>query len=65
MLAAVRFVPLGQTEGQAILADLQPLIRQVAAGAALADLDDLGSGAIRGDLAAMRHETMEVRIFRT
>ncbi len=64
-LAAVRFVPLGQTEGQRMLASLHPLIRLVAAEAAKADLDDIGSGAIRGDLAAMRHETMDVRIFRT
>jgi urease accessory protein len=65
MLAAVRFVPLGQTEGQRMLAELQPLIRRMAAEAAVAGIDDIGSGAIRGDLAAMRHETMDVRIFRT
>lgn len=65
MLAAVRFVPLGQTEGQRVLTELQPLIRRLAAEAAVAGIDDIGSGAIRGDLAAMRHETMDVRIFRT
>jgi urease accessory protein len=64
-LAAVRFVPLGQTEGQRILAELQPLVRRIAAEAVGAGIDDIGSGAIRGDLAAMRHETMDVRIFRT
>jgi urease accessory protein len=64
-LAAVRFVPLGQTEGQRILAELQPLVRRIAAEAVRAGIDDIGSGAIRGDLAAMRHETMDVRIFRT
>ncbi len=64
-LAAVRFVPLGQTEGQALLAALHPLIRAVATEAATATVDDIGSGAIRSDLAAMRHETMDTRIFRT
>ena len=63
--AGVRFVPLGQTEGQGVLAGLHGLIGAVAAEAALAGLDDLGSGAFRGDLAAMRHETMDTRIFRT
>jgi urease accessory protein len=63
--AAVRFVPLGQTEGQAVLAALHPVILQVAAGAAQAGIDQIGSGAFRSDLAAMRHETMDVRIFRT
>jgi urease accessory protein len=63
--AAVRFVPLGQTEGQAVLAALHPVILQVAAEAAQAGIDQIGSGAFRSDLAAMRHETMDVRIFRT
>jgi urease accessory protein len=63
--AAVRFVPLGQTEGQAVLAALHPVILQVAAEAVQAGLDQIGSGAFRSDLAAMWHETMDVRIFRT
>lgn len=63
--AAVRFVPLGQTEGQAALTALQPLILRLAAGAADAPLDAIGSAAFRADLAAMRHETLDVRIFRT
>lgn len=63
--AAVRFVPLGQTEGQAVLAGLHPLIHDLAERAAKAGLDDLTSGALRADLAAMKHETMGVRIFRT
>ncbi|WP_096786217.1 urease accessory protein UreF [Rhodobacter sp. CZR27] len=62
---AVRFVPLGQTEGQAILAALHPLIEDLAATAAEAPLEAIGSAAFRADLAAMRHETMDVRIFRT
>ena len=63
--AAVRFVPLGQTEGQAVLAALHPVILQVAAKAVQAGIDQIGSGAFRSDLAAMRHEAMDVRIFRT
>jgi len=63
--AGVRFVPLGQTDGQAVLAALHPVILQVAQEATSADIDQIGSGAVRSDLAAMRHETMDVRIFRT
>jgi urease accessory protein len=63
--AAVRFVPLGQTEGQGVLAGLHPLIQNLAAKAATATLDDLASAALQADLASMRHETMPVRIFRT
>ncbi|MCA3487249.1 MAG: urease accessory protein UreF [Rhodobacter sp.] len=63
--AGVRFVPLGQTEGQAVLAALHPVILQVAQDAACAGIDRIGSGALRSDLAGMHHETMNVRIFRT
>ncbi|MBI1218762.1 MAG: urease accessory protein UreF [Rhodobacteraceae bacterium] len=63
--AAVRFVPLGQTEGQQVLAGLHPLILHLAAEAITAPLDAIGSGAFGSDLAAMHHETMDTRIFRT
>ena len=63
--AAVRFVPLGQTEGQQVLAGLHQTIVSCAAAACEASLSDLGSSVLRGDIAAMRHETMDVRIFRT
>jgi urease accessory protein len=60
-----RHVPLGQTEGQAVLSGLAPLIHDLAGRAAEAPLDALGTCALAGDLAALRHETQEVRIFRT
>lgn len=63
--AGVRFVPLGQTEGQAVLAGLHPAILRLADEAALAPLDEIGSAAFGSDLASMRHETMDVRIYRT
>ncbi|GGH45780.1 urease accessory protein UreF [Frigidibacter albus] len=62
---AVRFVPLGQTEGQQVLAALHPVISRIANWAATAGLDDLGSAGFGSDMAAMAHEGMEVRIFRT
>ena len=63
--ACVRFVPLGQTEGQRILEALAPVAHSVAQEAAVAGLEDIGSAAIGADLAAAEHETMEVRIFRS
>ncbi|MBN8291765.1 hypothetical protein JI664_07300 [Rhodobacter sp. NTK016B] len=62
---AVRHVPLGQTEGQTVLARLAPVILALASQAAEATLDDLGGSALAGDLAAFEHETQDVRIFRT
>lgn len=63
--ACVRFVPLGQTEGHAILIALMPLIRRIAAAAETATEADLGGACLRSDLMAMRHETLTTRIFRT
>ena len=62
--AAVRLVPLGQTEGQAVLASLEPLIRTTADEAA-AEGAALWSNCIAGDIAAMRHETLYSKVFRT
>lgn len=66
-LAAVgmRLVPLGQTEGQAIIHVLAPLCQQVAARTAHGNLDALTSTVFRADIAAMKHETQYSRIFRT
>ncbi len=63
--AAVRFVPLGQNAGQQALSALHPLIEALAAECATATTDDITSAALAADLAAMRHETMDVRIFKT
>lgn len=63
--AGIRFIPLGQTEGQQVLAALFPLFDRLAMKAISADLDDLGSIAFLADIASMQHETMTTRIFRT
>ncbi|MBK4217416.1 urease accessory protein UreF [Paracoccus caeni] len=63
--AAVRFMPLGPVEGQAMLFDLQPRLLDVAARAAGASESDLASAAWGADIAAMKHETMTTRIFRS
>ncbi len=63
--AGVRLVPLGQTDGQRVLAALEPVIAATAKRALAASLDDLGSAAFRADLASMRHETQYTRLFRS
>lgn len=62
---AVRFVPLGQTEGQAVLAGLTPAVLRIAADAVDAPLDAIASATLRGDIASALHETLEIRMFRT
>ncbi len=63
--AGVRFIPIGQTDGQRILANLAPLITTLAATYATAPLTDIGTATVAADLASMQHETLPVRIYRT
>ena len=63
--AAVRLVPLGQTDGQRAVAALEPLVAEVAAAAPETPLDELGTATLRLDLASMRHETQYTRLFRS
>lgn len=63
--AAVRLVPLGQTQGQRLMAALEPAVHAVAAEAAVASLDDLASASLCADIASMAHETQYTRLFRS
>ena len=63
--AAQRLVPLGQTDAQAALAGVGPLCARLAAEAAALTRDDLSSAAWAADIAAMRHETLQPRLFRS
>jgi urease accessory protein len=67
--AAQRLVPLGQTDGQRVIAALRGRVETLAARAA--ELDDadplasLGSAAFVAEIASMAHETQYTRLFRT
>jgi urease accessory protein len=63
--AGVRLIPLGQTDGQRVLAALQPTVAETARGALVTALDDIGNATFRADLASMRHETQYTRLFRS
>lgn len=63
--AGVRLVPLGQTDGQRVLAALEQIVESTAARAFAAELDEVGSSAFRSDIASMRHETQYTRLFRS
>lgn len=62
---AVRLVPLGQTDGLKVMAALEPQIAALATTAAKASLAEIGGIAYATDIAQMRHETLEPRIFRS
>jgi len=63
--AAIRLVPIGQTEGQRIIVALSPAITETTDDAMSASLDDIGGCAFLSDIASMRHETQPVRLFRS
>ncbi len=63
--AAVRRVPLGQTDGQRVLAALQPGIEDLAQASLTLGPHDLHSSAFLADIAAMQHETLHSKVFRT
>ncbi len=61
----LRLIPLGQTDGQRLLAALEPAVATTAAEAAQCDVEDLGSAALLADIASMNHETQYSRLFRS
>lgn len=63
--AAVRLVPLGQTDGQRALAALEPLILAAAAAGMERPLAGIGSATPMVEWASMRHETQRTRLFRS
>jgi urease accessory protein len=63
--AGVRLIPLGQTDGLRVLAQVQPSIPGLVGGALDASLDDVGGATIAADIASMRHETQYTRLFRS
>lgn len=62
---AVRLVPIGQTDGLAIMAALEPAIAVLAENCLATSLDDIGTVAYGADIAQMQHETLPTRIFRS
>lgn len=63
--AAVRLVPLGQTDGQRAIAALMPDVLVIAAEAETASLDEVGGASLRADVASALHETQYTRLFRS
>jgi urease accessory protein len=63
--AGVRLIPLGQTDGQRLLAALEPTVASTAARALETPLDQVGGAAFRADIASMMHETQYTRLFRS
>jgi urease accessory protein len=67
--AAQRLIPMGQTDGQLVIAALRGRVEALAAWAAGLDREEplsvVRSAAFVAEIAAMAHETQYTRLFRT
>ena len=63
--AGVKLVPLGQTDGQLAIAELERAVLVASAQGGNATIDDLGSAAFMVDFASIAHETQYTRLFRS
>lgn len=63
--AAMRLGIIGQTDGQRILAALEPVVTAAVASALTRAPDAFGSATFAVELASMAHETQYTRLFRS
>lgn len=63
--AAIKLVPLGQTQGQKLLINLMPVVRQTVQRSKTVADGELGSSLPRLALASMQHEVQYSRLFRS
>jgi len=63
--AIVRLAPLGQSDGQKIIAALEPVVERALTNALERDPSDIGSAAFMVDWMSMKHETQYSRLFRS
>jgi urease accessory protein len=63
--AAVRAIPLGQSDGLGVLAGLESAIEAARDAALARELDDAGSASPALDILSFRHETQYSRLFRS
>jgi urease accessory protein len=63
--AGLRLGIIGQTDGQRILAALEPVVADAASAATAREAADFGAATFAADLASMAHETQYMRLFRS
>lgn len=63
--AGVKLIPLGQTDGQRALAELESVVARVVRVALATPLDEVATSAPLIDWCSMRHETQYTRLFRS
>ena len=65
VMAGVRLIPLGQTDGQLAIAALEPPILALSAKADSGTVNEPGSAGLMVEFASIAHETQYTRLFRS
>lgn len=65
VLAAVKIIPLGQTDGQRAIFDLSSKIPDIVAEADAVNDDDIGASSMALAIASAQHESQYTRLFRS
>lgn len=63
--AAVRLVPLGQTDGQRITAAIEPSVLETVERALATGFEAVATASLMADICSMKHETQHTRLFRS
>jgi urease accessory protein len=63
--AALRLAPIGQSDGIAALAALEPTVSHQVERLRVAPFETLGAASLTVDWCSMKHETQETRLFRS
>jgi len=63
--ASVRLVPLGQSDGQHVMASLETCVAATAREALKTRFEDTASATLMVDISSMKHETQYTRLFRS
>lgn len=63
--AAVRAVPLGQTDGQRVIAGLEELVERVWEESRGCGVEDIGTASLMAEWSSLQHEAMDGRLFRS
>ncbi len=65
VLAGVKIIPLGQTAGQRLIAELTAVIPELVESALVLEDDEIGASCTAQAIASSRHESQYTRIYRS
>jgi urease accessory protein len=65
VLAGIKIIPLGQTEGHRLLLRLDPVVMKAVASGLLLEDNELGASSPALAIASSRHETQYTRLYRS